>query len=89
MYYGDHLAQLNFRTGTNYDKTTRERIRLVTQFRRWMRMQGCYLCFARWVHTDIYSVTHRGFIDPGLRVNHGRLRGVITRIPPAVHEMIN
>lgn len=88
MYYGSFLTLRDFRTGVNPDNTQPARMRLVTQFRRWMRMEASFLFFARWVHTVIYGVTNRGFSDPGLRTNHGRFEGVLTRLPPAVQAMI-
>lgn len=58
MHYGLHLVQLEFHIGVNIDNTTPERVRLTTQFRHWMRMEGSYIFSACWNHTFIYGVMH-------------------------------
>lgn len=51
-------------------------------------MEGSYLFLDRWVHNIIYGFTHRGLSYSGLRANHGRFEGLLTRLPPSVHAMI-
>lgn len=85
MYLGNFLTTLDFRTGQQYGEDNAHRR---SQLHQWMIMEGANLFFMLWVHTVIHGVTHRGFTDTGLRANHGRFTGFLTRLPPAVDDLV-